>query len=327
MDLLQEFQRKAELLSKEDVHEGIQAAVRHVRSAERHLLRARNENDEDLLNDVVYRTNQAFEGMLKEAYTVLTDHDAARLTPHQVEQHLLNQNVFPSRVLELFRNYREQWRNPSTHNHRLFFSEQEALLAIVSVTAFAIILLDLIIETVSFKREKEAIEAKKRQATNRLLDHATLPFNEQLLRLLHDFSEDLKHSDETLPPKSEAELTGRLHAFISSVAPSIRIMRDFLIPNSPMLRPDLTLMRDGDTVLIELKSASINKRSLDRAQDQMLAYLEAGNYDHGIVYLPPSNPDQPMEEHEVNLQSRDRTMTIHVVAPQGNLRASGDNQR
>lgn len=316
MDLLREFQRKAELLSKEDVNEGIQAAVRHVRSAEAHLLRARDENDEELLNDVVYRTNQAFEGMLKEIYTVLIDQDVARLTPYQIEQHLLDRNVFPSRVLELFKNYRKEWRNPSTHDHKLFFNEQEALLAIVSVTAFAIILLDSIIETVSFKREKEAIESKKRLTTDGVPNHAALPFHEQLLRLLHDFSEDLKDSDKTLAPKSEAELVGRLQGFINSVDPSIRIVREFpLQHNSHVLRPDVAFIKNEDTVLVELKLHSMVKRTLDSAQAQMRRYLEAGEYKIGIVYLPPWHPDQTMETQKVSIQEKDRTVTIYTVAP------------
>ena len=133
MDLLEEFRGKSELLSNEGVYEGLQAAIRHVQAAERHFFRARKFNDDDLLNDVIYRTNQAFEGMLKEAYAVLTGQVNTRITPHKVEKHLPEENVFPPRVLELFTNYRQEWRNPSTHDHKLFFSDQEALLAIVGL--------------------------------------------------------------------------------------------------------------------------------------------------------------------------------------------------
>jgi hypothetical protein len=53
MDLLQEIQRKSNVLSEEDVYEGIQAVIRHVQVAERYLARAREDNDEDLFNDVI----------------------------------------------------------------------------------------------------------------------------------------------------------------------------------------------------------------------------------------------------------------------------------
>ena len=155
MDLSKELKRKQETLKDLVSDGGIYAALRHIEIAERWFERARVEGDEDLFNDVIYRTNQAFEGMLKEAYTVLGQTDASNLTPHQIEQKLIAGGVFSERVTDLFRNYRQEWRNKSTHNHNLFFNAQEALLAIVSISAFSTILLDQIIEFLySGKREK-----------------------------------------------------------------------------------------------------------------------------------------------------------------------------
>ena len=52
--------------------------------------------------------------------------------------------------------YRTEWRNPSTHDYKLDFDEDEALLAIASVCAFAIVLLDQITEKLNFDRAKAA---------------------------------------------------------------------------------------------------------------------------------------------------------------------------
>jgi hypothetical protein len=65
MDLLQELRRKVSEIDPHDKVDGINAAIRHIELADRFLSRARSEHDPDLFNDVIYRTNQAFEGMLK----------------------------------------------------------------------------------------------------------------------------------------------------------------------------------------------------------------------------------------------------------------------
>ncbi len=78
MDLLQEIKTRIESLAGAACESGIKAAVRHIEVAERHLTRSRKEQEDDLLNDVVYRSNQAFEGMLKEAYSVFTETDAGK---------------------------------------------------------------------------------------------------------------------------------------------------------------------------------------------------------------------------------------------------------
>ena len=92
------------------------------------MKRGREELDPDSYNDVVYRTNQA-EGILKEAYAIIEDADATRLSPNEIEQYFVNKKKLTKRVWALFKNYRQQWRNPATHDHTLLFSEQEAILA------------------------------------------------------------------------------------------------------------------------------------------------------------------------------------------------------
>ena len=317
MNLLEEFQRKSNLLSGEDVHEGIEAAIRHVKSAEKHLFRARTENDDDLLNDVIYRTNQAFEGMLKEAYAVLTGRDATKKSPNEIEMHLLKEEVLPPRVLELFTNYRKKWRNPSTHDHKLFFGDQEALLAITNVTAFASILLDQIIETVSFNREKEEIESKKDKLKSKISSYGSASFKDQLLGLLESFSTQLLQSKEPLTFEHEAEISGRLSAFLDSVDPDIHVLHQRRIRyGSRTVIPDLVLFRGDEGIPVELKRPGLSERGVRSAQDQVLSYMEAGDYAFGVVYVPPSFPNQKSRTSETIRQARGRTAVIYTVAPE-----------
>ncbi|MDQ3820100.1 MAG: hypothetical protein M3362_20815 [Acidobacteriota bacterium] len=290
MDLLREIKKKTSAITEHDSLDSIKAAIRHVEVAERHFNRARDEHEEDLFNDVIYRTNQAFEGMLKEAYTVLTSNDGNKLSPNQIEQHLIKEEVFASRVLELFKNYRQQWRNPSAHDHKLFFSEQESLLAIVSVSAFANILLDQIIEVINFKREQENVQAIKAQIQQTVQDSSSKPLYELLIALLKQFSSELLSSIADPKVLSEVEIIGRLHGFLKSIDISWTILREPSLKsgvieagNPRVLRPDLYVRRDDEAAIVEVKRAGFNKSTLERGQIQLINYLEVSGLQHGIL--------------------------------------------
>lgn len=134
---------------------GLGAIVRHVRAAIRHLDRGQ-EDDSDSCTDVIYRMNQAYEGSLKEAYRVLAGKDPSGLTPFQIEGYLETHSVVRPRVLTQLTRYRQDYRNPSTHDYKLDFDKDEALLAIVSVCGFALLLANQI----SSRLASEAAQAK-----------------------------------------------------------------------------------------------------------------------------------------------------------------------
>lgn len=323
MDLLQEIREKSLALTGDASLDGINAVIRHVEVAERYFSRARDEHEEDLFNDVIYRTNQAFEGMLKEAYTVLSSNDGAKLSPHQIEQHLLQASVFTARVLDLFKNYRQQWRNPSTHNHNLFFSEQEALLAIVSVSAFANILLDQIIEVINFKREQEEVQRFRGKFQQVLQDTESKPLHEQLVALLKQFSGDLVSSITAPPRITEAEVIGRVHGFLETIGIGGVVKREPIITSGLVkvgqhrrssLRPDLYVIKGAEEVVIEVKRPGFNKSTMDSGQSQVLSYLEGLNLRHGILYLPPVTNAQ-MESTTTEYQTGDGVVWVHTIAP------------
>ena len=315
MDLLAEIHSKLQSLEGHPSREGVRAAIRHVEIAERWLDRGRKEQDEDLFNDVIYRTNQAFEGMLKEAYQVLTGEDSRRLSPHQVEQHLLAEDVFTPRVLDLFKNYRQEWRNPSTHDHSLFFSEQEAILAIVRVSAFATILLDQVIEAINSQREREEIEQRRNQFEFDVSRREAAPFHEDVLVILDLFSEEMMRGDINLTELREVELLGRLSGFIEGLDSSIRITREPTIDEHSRLRPDLVLERETERLLIEMKRAGYRPDRLSRGREQVLQYLAASGLEHGILFIPPLDPSLGMETRTEQVDLAGRTTFIHTVAP------------
>lgn len=82
MDLLKSLKEKAEYFSDAEEDQGISSVVSHIEIAERHYDGGKS-GDDYLFNDVIYRTNQAFEGALKETYRIVTGKDSEKLTPPQ----------------------------------------------------------------------------------------------------------------------------------------------------------------------------------------------------------------------------------------------------
>lgn len=150
MDLVKILNEAIERLPKGDHSSGLAAIMRHISIAIKHFDR-RGEGEIDSFTDAIYRTNQAYEGSLKEAYRVLAERDPAGKTPNDIEKYLESHNVVRPRVLTQLTRYRQDYRNPSTHDHKLDFDEDEAILAIVSVCAFAKLLVDQISERLAFE--------------------------------------------------------------------------------------------------------------------------------------------------------------------------------
>jgi hypothetical protein len=155
VNIVELLEHAVQALPEGEYSVGLNAIVRHVKAAIRHLERDR-QHDPDTCTDAIYRMNQAYEGSLKEAYRVLAGKDPSGLSPFQIEGYLETHNVVRPRVLTQLTRYRQDYRNPSTHDYKLDFDEDEALLAIVSVCAFA----KLLINQISSKLASEAAQAR-----------------------------------------------------------------------------------------------------------------------------------------------------------------------
>jgi hypothetical protein len=150
MDLQRLLEQKLADLPPGPHQNGLKAVMAHIEAALRHLKRGQADADSSLFTDVVFRCNQAFEGSVKEAYRVLAKKDPQQTTPFQIEKFMASANLLRKKVLDQFTRYRTEWRNPSTHDYTLDFDEDEALLAIVTVTVFAIVLCDQIDGALAF---------------------------------------------------------------------------------------------------------------------------------------------------------------------------------
>jgi hypothetical protein len=197
---------------------GLRAIVRHVDAAIKHYERGSSTEDEDAYTDSVYRTNQAFEGALKEAFRVISGNNPAKMTLFDIENYLQNHNL-RKRVLTQITRYREDYRNPSTHDYKLDFDESEALLAILSVTAFSKLLVDQIAGKIDFEEAKKIIE--KSGDANEISGKDISQKFSQISKDVHEFL-----NKSSLKGETERENTSIISAYLSSANLEIQTLVD-----------------------------------------------------------------------------------------------------
>lgn len=293
MDITEQIKKKLEKISKLQDDLGLQSVVTHIEIAEKYLTRGLQENDENIFSDVIYRTNHAFEGILKEAYQILANKRADKKNIFEIEQYLLDNNIFNERVLDLFKNYRQEWRNPATHDYKLIFSEDEAFLAIINVSAFVNILLNQILEKLSYNFEKKNIKKYINELKSSITNYNKLSLFDKVNSILSLFTNSIKINVFDLN-KKEIELIGMLTAFISSLDKNIEIIREPLLEDKEKnlrLRPDLILKYENDALIVEVKKITHKKHDL-AVENQLLTYLKSSGIRQGIIYYLPSDPTQ-----------------------------------
>ena len=285
MDIIAELNSKREALRGDVAYSGLRAVIGHIEMGERHLATSRKERDERLCNDVIYRTNQAFEGALKEAYTRLTGNSPHKKTPHQIERFFQDNDVLHQRVLDLFTNYRLNWRNPSTHDHVLTFSDSEAFLAIINISAFAAVLMDQIIEAAATEEERDAVDKRRAEIEQRLGDEKSQSIYDRLLLLLKTLNEELQ-TQQPCKDLTETQVLGRLHGFISELNKDFTIEREARTPEGSHYRTDLVVESQEERVLVEVKRHDLNRRGFAAAKHQLSRYLEIADVNAAILFVP-----------------------------------------
>jgi len=293
MDLLQEIRNKIDQIKKFRSIEGLQAVITHIERAEKFLEQGKSNGDNHLFTDVIYRTNHAFEGILKEAYSVLSSKLSDKATPAEIEKYFAKESVFHQRILDMFQEYRQKWRNPSTHDYKLFFSEDEAFMAIVTISAFVNILLNQLYEKLSYEHEKSLLQTNKDQIVSNIPDFGKMDFFNKVEAVVLKFANSLSTPELTTKAMKEYEYTGMLTAYLeeSGVAKAIAREPSFVDKNGVVLRPDLQLTGDED-IFIDLKIVK-NGRIDKTIESQMVLYLHHSKVKRGIILILSEEPDVP----------------------------------
>lgn len=318
MDLTKLIKEKSKAFSNTEHLPGIESVIGHIEIAERHLNQGKK-GDDYLFNDVIYRTNQAFEGSLKEAYNVLTGSKSDKKSPHEIEKYLESNNLLKERVLSLFSNYRREWRNKSTHDYKLYFSEQEAFLAIVNISAFFNILLDQMVEKVAYDYETQTATKAKRGLPQ---GYSSFEFSRQVCELLLAFAKEVPAKSQwaAMPRLFEREVAGMLAGFINTIDPQIEVLPEFsiMLGSNRRLMADFVLKKGDKTVIIEMKmpGSHVERRRRD-GREQLFSYMAASNIDNGILFIPPISTSQQMVVESQSREIANMQQNIVEVFPRG----------
>lgn len=285
---------------------GLRAVVAHLDTAIGHLQRGRLNKDETAFTDVIYRTNQAFEGSIKEAYRVLAKENPSNKRPFDIEEYLQEKEIFRPRVLDMFKSYRTEWRNPSAHDYLLDFDESEAVLAIITVAAFGYLLSDQISESLARDAEVSARPLGKESR----IESASEDMWATLLEVISLFPQAV-HSGQI---HTESQILGSLAGFIERVAPHFVVKRHATISEGARVRADLLVELDGRHAVIEIKRGDFI-RNFARDIDQLRLYLDESNSTLGVPYIHPNNDDSLILK-KINYNGGVRSLQIAAFVPQ-----------
>lgn len=301
MDLLQVVNQEIAKLPPGPHQDGLKAVSTHIETGFRHLARGEKENDETAFTDVIYRTNQAFEGSVKEAYRVLANLNPHKVTPYDIEKYMEDEELFRPRILEQFSNYRRQWRNPSTHDYMLYFTAEEAFLALVSVSAFSKLLIDQISERLSFVEAEKRMNGVVISADENADDGNILSFvSNTSIKFMNEYT-------VVNPLERESQLIGAALAFFNSQTPGLDISQDYSLVGRRWGRADLVVSSGGKNVVVEFK---MNEGLIEYGVDQLFSYMGGYEADGGILIVYGSYA----KEYLVNVIEREGKI-VHVIRP------------
>lgn len=283
MDLSITLKLRIESLPKGTYTQGLNSIIQHIEVASRHLSRGQDTSDETAFTDSIYRTNQAFEGSLKEAFRVLAGQDPEKVRPFDIEKYFQEERVLRPRVLSQFTNYRKEWRNPSAHDYRLDFDEDEALLAIVNVSAFAIVLVDQITERIAFEQAKEI-------AISQIISIGKYDsFMDRIIDLLEQFTIQFNQTHKDFSKVREVEIIGALSGFLSSTALDVESYLDMKLSPEKSARVDLLLISGKEKIILEVKllrgSKYLGSRLTQSCIQQASIYMSISDITKAIVYV------------------------------------------
>jgi hypothetical protein len=261
--------------------------ILHIERAEFYYIEGKSRGDDHYYTDVIYRTNQAFEGSLKQSYVVLagkTETQVERKRTIEIEDFFEKNQIFNERVLHFFKNYRKDWRNTATHDFKLFFNQSEAFLAITNVSSYMYLLFNQMIEKLAFENEKARLiqEKGKQKIISQIINDTSLALDEKVVELIKEFSYKNEHISDDV---KELEILGMFSAFVSSTASAIEAFTDVEVSGgTKSYRLDMLIVSGNERVVLEIKQPGLTYE--DSHHDQVDEYLEATGLHNGILWYP-----------------------------------------
>ncbi len=317
MDITNHIREQVLLIRRRTSKIDLSGLIVHLERAEYFYNEGRAKQDDNFFTDVIYRTNQIYEGALREAYNILSESvnekiNKKRINTIDIENYFIKHDILNKRVVMFFGVYRENWRNESTHNYRLFFNESEALMAINTVSSFAYVLINQILEALAFQVEKT-----KNLNANKLIKQihkSDYSFEDKIISVINAFiamNKEIIENDDY----REVEIIGLFNGFLNTIAKNIfQIRREpVIVASGQELRPDFILNQENNEhAIIEFKSRRIEK-DIDSVRSQMIRYLMLSNINIGVIfYFKRINVDEVKIERNI-LHDVDKTFKIIEV--------------
>lgn len=288
MDLLKEIRLKIKDTPGLSLESGLGAVATHIEVAEKYYYQAKEEKFEHMYSDVIYRTNHAFEGVLKEAYLVFSGTSSSKKNTYEIEEYLLSNNILKGRVVDLLTNYRKSWRNPSTHDYQLFFSDQESYLAIVTVSAFVSILLDQIIGKLALDNAFYEIEKAAKKAREELAKFDSLAAHEKICAALMGYNSYYINNFDSMIDKPREVTKGEIAAFVKAFDPSFSVtINEVFDAGLEKVIFDLVFRLDSDIVAVETRHPKGHYSFDNSAMSQLIGHLRMTGIKSGILFHYP----------------------------------------
>jgi hypothetical protein len=277
---------------------GLRSVERHVEAAFRHLERGKRDRDDSAFFDSILRSNHAFEGSLKEAYRVLAGKDPENARPFDIESYLESNSLLHARVLSMFTGYRKEWRNPSTHDHRLSFNESEAFIATVTVCAFACLLCDQIAERLAFEATK--LEAERHRAglapeIAKVNEPLRVRVASALLTFGTSYEPEGRYGEETA-----RHLVGAASGFLAGLMPDCQVSSEERLLDGRPERADVVVRKGDQRVIVEFKHSHWSRSLLYELLGQLEHYMLLTKGNAAVAFVAASDVSKyELHEHEV----------------------------
>ncbi len=316
-----EIKRKVSESLPADFFPGIYNVINHLQMAEHYWQEAKGSIEEYLFTDAVLRANHAFEAALREAYKLVCGKDPKGLTIKQLYKDLDEQNIFKDKEAQTFHRYLEDWEIPSETDEQLFYSEQEAMLAILNVSAFFFILVEQIIEIASYEKAKYFLGWDRAEKIKKELAHyGDKFFLDKVVALLRLFSAELFYIEERENAPAEYEMLGYLRGFLEIAAPELEVEIDKRIDiGISHTQLDMVIASGDDLILVETKRSNQIKGSIfdiDNAIQQLSGYMTATQISYAILFYLPILGSTDLADREIEMEVDGVHQQIKVVYPQ-----------
>ncbi len=272
----------------------------HIDRAERYYRQAKKQNDEQYYTDVVYRTNQAYEGMLKTAYLFFEGVVECNLNTYQLEEYFEGKQIFNDRVKKSFTFYRKFWRNTSVHDHELFFNRDDAFLAIVNVSAFIYILLNQILEYQSARIAKFLLELENYEADS---SKDTPITDEIIIEQLKQFYEFPK--GDAITGNNMPQIIGAIKGYLEGKLNGIEVITHYKGEDVLGYQPDIIINYNDNTLLIIEVKNEYTKQKLEFGYRQLKDYLFRSEVKRGVLYFYTDKKDTKYEINREWLHDRE----------------------